>query len=70
MEITFEVLNNYIDVVNHNLKRREWNENSVISYYGVNGINVVGIRMLIEREEHRRVIDYVKTNTQNIWIQK
>ena len=49
IETTFEVLNNFIDVTNENLKSSNLNDNNFIAYCGVYGINYARIHKLIDR---------------------
>ena len=59
MEITFKVLNNFIDVANEHLKSGNWNDNNVIAYFGVHGIKSAGSHNLIERVQNYIATDYI-----------
>ena len=64
MEITFEVLNNCINVANDNLKSGCWTDNNVIAYCGVHGINYASSKNLIERVQNNIAIDYINNEYQ------
>ena len=59
MKITFDVLNNCINVTNENLKGSTWTKNNVTAYGGVHGINYVSSKKLIERVQNGIAIDYI-----------
>ena len=61
MKITFEVLNNCINVANENLKSGTWTENNVTAYCGVHGINYASSKKLIERVQNGIAIDYINS---------
>ena len=64
MKITFEVLNNCINVANENLKSGTWTENNVTVYCGVHGINYASSKKLIERVQNGIAIDYINNEYQ------
>ena len=65
-EITYELLNKCIKVANSNFIDGKWNEQNVIAYCAVHGINLSGSKILIERAKNEIAMQHVKTKSSNI----
>ena len=65
-EITYELLNKCIKVANSNFLDGKWNEQNVIAYCAVHGINLAGSKMLIEKAKNKIAIEYVTSQSSDI----
>ena len=65
-EITYELLSKCIKVANSNFLEGKWNEQNVIAYCAVHGINLAGSKTLIEKAKNRIAVEYVTSQSSDI----